>query len=170
MAAGRWSFLENFGTLWLMDRTEHGRRLTAAMALKGLDRETVAEAAGVGPRTVTNWRAGKTTPDARQLLALRELLGPYDDRPAGDPVVEALHASPLTEDRQYDVIGYYKRRLREQEEAAARSAVTSLPTLAQAAPGRHNKVLEDAMPAQIAAYEGDAADDKPSEPDDEPQG
>jgi transcriptional regulator with XRE-family HTH domain len=99
-----------------MDKQEHGRRLKAAMSLKGLGREAVADAAGVSARTVTNWTRGATMPSEAE----RRLLGDYDV--GGDPVEVAVRASRLTEDRQYVVLGTYKRQLREQDEEAERGA------------------------------------------------
>ena len=49
-----------------MDKQEHGTALKAAMARQGLDRQVVADAAGVGVRTVTNWTTGATLPSARE--------------------------------------------------------------------------------------------------------
>lgn len=101
-----------------MEKHEHGARLRAAMATRGMDRTLVADAAGVGVRTVTNWTTGKTMPSATERAALRQLLGEYDAE--GDPVETAVKASRLTEDRQYVVLGVYKRELREQDEAEER--------------------------------------------------
>jgi len=47
-------------------------------------------------------------------VMLRNLLGDYDN--PGDPVEVAIRSSRLTEDRQYAVLGVYKRQLREQDE------------------------------------------------------
>lgn len=96
-----------------MDKHEHGRRLKGAMSLKGLGREAIADAAGVTVRTVTNWTRGETMPSELERSKIRELVGNYDS--AGDPVEAAVRGSRLTEDRQYDVIGFYKRQLREQD-------------------------------------------------------
>lgn len=101
-----------------MDKQEHGRRLKSAMSLKGLGRDAVADVADVGARTVTNWTRGETMPTEGQRAAIRKLLGDYDV--AGDPVEAAVRASRLTEDRQYGVIGYYKRQLREQDDELER--------------------------------------------------
>ena len=115
--ARAWNFLENFGRLSLVDKEEHGRLLSAAMVMQGADRQVIADATDVKPRTVTNWRSGATMPTLRQRTILREVLGPYDEAAVGgDRVVAAVKASDLTEDRQYDVIGFYKRKLREQRE------------------------------------------------------
>lgn len=97
-----------------MEKAEHADRLKTALAAKRLDRQALADALGVNVRTVTNWQTGATMPSESQRVALRQLLGNYDA--PGDPVEIAVRASELTEDRQYDVIGYYKRRLREQRE------------------------------------------------------
>lgn len=98
-----------------MDKREHGERLARAIRVRGLSRTTVATAANVKPRTVTNWTSGETMPSERERDALRNLLGPYDAE--GDPVEVAVRMSGLTEDRQATVIGFYLRQLREQREA-----------------------------------------------------
>lgn len=103
-----------------MDKQEHGRRLKGAMSLKGLGRDAVADVAGVSARTVTNWTRGATMPSEAERVSLRALLGDYDA--AGDPVEAAVRASRLTEDRQYVVLGTYKRQLREQDEEQERGA------------------------------------------------
>lgn len=103
-----------------MDKHEHGRRLKGAMSLKGLGREAIADAAGVTVRTVTNWTRGETMPSELERTKIRELVGNYDS--AGDAVEAAVRASRLTEDRQYVVLGTYKRQLREQDEEAERGA------------------------------------------------
>lgn len=100
-----------------MDKAEHGRRLKGAMAAQGKSRTVVADYTGVKVRTVTNWTSGATMPSDTERASLRRLLGSYDD--PGDPVEVAVRQSELTEDRQYDVVGYYKRRLREQREEGA---------------------------------------------------
>lgn len=101
-----------------MDKQEHGRRLKSAMSLHGLGREAISDATGVEARTVTNWTRGATMPNEGQRVTLRRLLGDYDA--AGDPVEAAVRASRLTEDRQYVVLGTYKRQLREQDDEAER--------------------------------------------------
>lgn len=112
--------METSGTLWAMNKQEHGSRLKAAIARRGLDRDDVVAAIdGVrSARTVTNWTSGATMPSEAQRVQLRELLGDYDN--PGDPVEVAVKASRLTEDRQYNVLGVYKRELREQDEAEER--------------------------------------------------
>jgi transcriptional regulator with XRE-family HTH domain len=104
-----------------MDKQEHGRRLKAAMSLKGLGRDAIADAAEVTVRTVTNWTSGDTMPTELERSKIRKVVGDYDV--AGDPVEAAVRGSRLTEDRQYGVIGYYKKQLREQdaEEAEGRA-------------------------------------------------
>lgn len=95
-----------------MDKTEHGLRLKAAMSRRALDRSTVADAAGVKPRTVTNWTSGTTMPSEAERHILRRLLGDYDN--PGDPVEVAVRASELHEWRQDAVLSTYKRNLHEQ--------------------------------------------------------
>lgn len=112
-----------------VNKDEHGRRLLAAMAAGRHDREALAKATGRGVRTITNWTSGRTMPTDAERRLLRDLLGDYDN--PGDPVEVAVRGSELTEDRQYDVIGYYKRRLREQRDEQrerGEERVSSAPT------------------------------------------
>lgn len=95
-----------------MEKREHGDRLRAAMAHRGYDRQVIADAVGVGVRTVTNWTTGATMPSATQRGALRSLLGEYDA--AGDPVEIAIRSSELHDWRQDAVLSFYKRNLHEQ--------------------------------------------------------
>lgn len=105
-----------------MDKVEHGRRLAAAMKAKGYNRQTVADAAQVKPRTVTNWTSGQTLPQKpSEWAALHALFGDYDS--GGDPVEVAVRGSSLTEDRQLHVLSVYKRELREQDDEMAARAV-----------------------------------------------
>lgn len=82
------------------------------MAARRLDRQVVADAAGVKPRTVTNWTSGTTMPSATERSALRQLLGDYDN--PGDAVEVAVRSSDLHEWRQDAVLSFYKRNLHEQ--------------------------------------------------------
>lgn len=100
-----------------MDKTQHGLRLKAAMAARGMDRAALGDLVGRGVRTVTNWTTGETMPGDAERLALRRLFPGYDD--PGDAVEIAVRGSTLTEDRQYVVIATYKRLLREQAESLA---------------------------------------------------
>lgn len=109
-----WTFLRRTVRLFRMNKVEHGTRLRTAMAQKATDRQTVAVALQVNPRTVTNWTTGKTLPNDRERAALRKLFPGYDD--PGDPVEVAIMNSGLTEDRRYALVGTYKRLLREQSE------------------------------------------------------
>ena len=95
-----------------MDKKQHGDRLRAAMASKGHDRQVIADAAGVGVRTVTNWTTGKTMPSPGERDVLRKLLGPYDAE--GDQVEIAVRGSELHEWRQDAVLSFYKKNLHEQ--------------------------------------------------------
>lgn len=113
-----WLFTETFGRLCHMNKQEHGRRLKSAMSLRGQSREAIADVADVTVRTVTNWTKGETMPTEGQKALLRAVLGVYDA--PGDPVEAAVKASRLTEDRQYVVLGTYKRELREQDEDQGR--------------------------------------------------
>lgn len=104
-----------------MDKHAHGERLKLAIGRRpDVDRQVVADATGVKPRTVTNWTSGETMPTPAQRDALRGLLGDYDVD--GDPVEVALANSELTEDRRYAVLSVYKRHLREQVEGMSRDA------------------------------------------------
>ena len=88
------------------------------MAQHQRSRTAIADMAGVNPRTVTNWTSGRTMPSEQERVLLRRVLGNYDD--PGDPVEAAVRGSRLTDDRQYVVLGVYKRELREQDEADER--------------------------------------------------
>jgi transcriptional regulator with XRE-family HTH domain len=99
-----------------MDKREHGAALKAAMAKKGFNRQTVADATGVDVRTVTNWTTGQTKPSAREHDVLHRILGEYDH--GGDPVEAAVRGSELTEWRQDAVLSFYKRNLHEQRAEA----------------------------------------------------
>ena len=99
-----------------MDKAEHGRRLKVAMSRAAKDRQAIADALGVGPRTVTNWTSGATMPTPAQRDILRRILGRYDDE--GDPVEVAVRGSELVEWRQDAVVSFYKRNLHEQREEA----------------------------------------------------
>lgn len=100
-----------------MEKEEHGKRLAAAMASKGHERQVVADATGRDVRTVTNWTRGKTMPSAIEKAALRQLFPGYDD--PGDPVEVAVMNSDLTEDRRYALLSTYKRLMREQREGGS---------------------------------------------------
>lgn len=95
-----------------MDKAAHGLALKRAMASRGLDRQTVADAAGVQVRTVTNWTTGATMPSLTERMALERLFGDY--AAGGDPVEVAIRASTLDEWRQDAVLSFYKRNLHEQ--------------------------------------------------------
>lgn len=95
-----------------MDKQEHGLRLKAAMASRRYDRQVIADATGVKPRTVTNWTSGVTMPSPAEVAILRRLLGEYDN--PGDPVEVAVRSSALSDWRQDAVLSFYKRNLHEQ--------------------------------------------------------
>lgn len=90
--------------------------LKTAMSVKGIDRQAVADAAGVNARTVTNWTSGATMPSAREREVLHRILGEYDR--GGDPVEAAIRNSELTEWRQAAVLSEYQRHLYEQRAQA----------------------------------------------------
>ena len=97
---------------------EHGRRLRKALALRPeVSRADLQVLTGRSYRTVTNWLNGHNTPQDEDRALLRGRLGDYE-RDA-DAVERALDASPLTEDRRYEVLAVYKRKLREQREERA---------------------------------------------------
>lgn len=100
-----------------MDKAEHARRLRDAIATsRRYGRDDVAAATGKGYRTVSNWvsETKPTLPDDADRAILREMFPGYDE--GGDPVEIAIKHSRLTEDRQYVVLGTYKRELRLQDE------------------------------------------------------
>lgn len=103
-----------------MDKAEHGLKLKAAMAGRGMDRGDVAAVVGKNERTVTNWTSGSTMPDSIDRAKLRKLFPNYDN--PGDAVEVAIMASDLTEDRRFMLIGSYKRMLREQVEGGQTTA------------------------------------------------
>lgn len=98
-----------------MDKREHGLRLKAAMARNGYDRQVIADATGVQPRTVTNWTSGTTMPSPRELDALVRLLGEYAPEGGADDVEAAVRRSPLIRWRQNAVLSEYERHLHEQQ-------------------------------------------------------
>lgn len=114
----RWLFSGNFATILGMEKEEHARLLRQAMSEVGLSRQGLADATGKAYRSVGNWISETTTtmPSDQDRVLLRKILGPYDQ--PGDPVEKAIQRSELTDDRQYEVIGFYKRKLREQREGA----------------------------------------------------
>lgn len=89
------------------------------MAARDVSNEAVAEAVEASVRTVGNWRKveGGTMPSDRDRAKLRILFPGYDA--PGDSVELAVRGSTLTEDRQYELLGTYKRLLREQGEGKA---------------------------------------------------
>lgn len=103
-----------------MDKREHGLRLKAAMAAQGFGRQTVADAAKVQPRTVTNWTSGQTMPSDAERARLRAMFPGYDSQ--GDPVEAALDQSELHEWRRDAVKSTYKRHLHEQRGEEVRGA------------------------------------------------
>lgn len=96
------------------EKAAHGLLLTRAMAVKRTTTIGLAAELDVDRKTVGNWKAGRTMPSPADMVRLEEIFGAY--REDGDPVEIALRGSALTEDRQYEVIGFYKRKLREQQE------------------------------------------------------
>lgn len=100
-----------------MTKEAHGNRLRAVMAARGMSNEVLADAVGVGKKTVYNWRAGNTMPSDADRAKLRGILGAYDAE--GDPVEVAVRSSRLTEWRQDAVVSFYKRNLHEQGAEAA---------------------------------------------------
>lgn len=100
-----------------MDKAEHARRLRDAIATsRRFGRADIEVATGKGYRTVSNWvsETRPMMPSDRDRAILREMFPGYDE--GGDPVEVAVRQSRLTEDRQYVVLGVYKRELRIQDE------------------------------------------------------
>lgn len=97
-----------------MTKEEHGKLLRLAMADQGFDNRSLADAAGVGTRTVTNWRQGETMPSQRDLAVLRKILGPYDQTAELGAVEAAVRRSPLVKWRQDAVISTYEKHLWDQ--------------------------------------------------------
>lgn len=100
-----------------MDKAEHARRLRAAIATsRKYSRADVGVATGKGYRTVSNWvsESRPMMPSDKDRAILREMFPGYDE--GGDGVEIAIKHSRLTEDRQYVVLGTYKRELRLQDE------------------------------------------------------
>lgn len=101
-----------------------GQRIKRLREQRRWSQSDLGDLLGVSMRTVSNWERDKNHPRNR-MGALEELFETKLDEvaeaieaaaaSAGDPVVTAVQRSRLTEDRQYDVIGYYKKRLREQD-------------------------------------------------------
>lgn len=111
-------FLPPSSTIGHMDDS-FGTRLQIARKRAGIrTQEALGDLVGVSGKTIRNYETNKTRPDSVTLEALREVVGIFDA--AGDPVEVAVRASRLTEDRQYGVIGYYKRQLREQDDELER--------------------------------------------------
>lgn len=98
------------------EKAEHGRKLVAAMAARGVKPPDLAIALGVSQRTVGNWRNGKTMPNETDLNRLERVLGAYNA--SGDPVEVAIKRSELAQWRQTDVISRYQRHLDEQRKEA----------------------------------------------------
>lgn len=94
------------------EKQAHGRRLVLAMARKPISNQALADALSVDPKTVGNWRNGRTMPSADQLVRLGQILGPYNLE--GDPVELAVRQSALHEWRQDAVLSTYKKHLHEQ--------------------------------------------------------
>jgi transcriptional regulator with XRE-family HTH domain len=99
------------------EKQAHGRRLVTAMARKPISNQTLADLLEVDPKTIGNWRNGRTMPSPEQLVRLEKALGPYNVE--GDPVEVAVRQSELHDWRQDDVLSTYKRHLHEQRREVA---------------------------------------------------
>lgn len=100
-----------------MEKAEHAKRLRDAIATsRRYGRTDIEAATGKGYRTVSNWvsESKPMMPSDKDRATLRKMFPGYDE--AGDPVEVAVRQSRLTEDRQYTVLGTYKRELRLQDE------------------------------------------------------
>lgn len=105
-----------------MTETDYGKRLQAARKAAGYrTQEAFGDLLGVTSRTVRYWEAGTYPVPLEYRDKITELLG-GGVFAEGDPVEVAVRSSRLTEDRQYVVLGTYKRQLREQDEEAERGA------------------------------------------------
>lgn len=115
---GRWLFPERLSHTCGVEKLEHAARLRAAIAVKDLDQEEIAEAVGRGRRTITNWtsRTNPTMPSDRERAILRRLVGDYDN--PGDPVEVAVRQSELEDWRQDLVLSEYKKNLGQQRAQA----------------------------------------------------
>lgn len=103
-----------------MTETTFGKRLQAARKSAGYrTQEALGDALGVSGRTVRNWETDVYPVALEHRDAITRLLG-SGVFAEGDPVEIAVRSSRLTEDRQYGVIGYYKRQLREQDDELER--------------------------------------------------
>lgn len=96
----------------------HAKRLREAIGGDPERRRLVSTATGKTYRAVGYWisETSPTMPSDKDRAAIREVLGHYDHD--GDLVERTIFASELTDDRAYDVVGYYKKRLREQRESS----------------------------------------------------
>lgn len=103
-----------------MTETTFGKRLQAARKSAGhKTQEALGDLLGVSGRTVRNWETDAYPVPLEYRDRLMDLLG-RGLFAEGDPVEAAVRASRLTEDRQYVVLGTYKRQLREQDEEQGR--------------------------------------------------
>lgn len=104
-----------------MTETTFGKRLQAARKSAGFrTQEALGDLLGVTSRTIRYWEADTYPVPLEYRDKLAELLGNIFVE--GDPVEVAVRSSRLTEDRQYVVLGTYKRQLREQDEESERGA------------------------------------------------
>lgn len=126
-----WNLGDAFRMATDAEKQAHGLRLRVAMASKPIDREGLAAQMKVDPKTVTNWRSGRTMPSEGDLVKLADILGNYNV--GGDPVELALKQSDLHEWRQDAVLSFYKRNLHEQaaEAPAMSEPVRNLRSVAK---------------------------------------
>lgn len=104
-----------------MSETTPGKRLQAARKAAGFrTQESLGDVLGVTGRTVRYWEADKHPVPLEHRGTIAELLGNVFAE--GDAVEIAVRGSRLTEDRQYVVLGVYKRELRQQDEERERGA------------------------------------------------
>lgn len=92
-----------------------GQRIRRLREQRQWSQQALGDVVGVSSKTVGNWENDRFHPRNR-LGALEQIFATDLGAADADPVVSAVERSRLTEDRQYDVIGYYKRQLREQDE------------------------------------------------------
>lgn len=102
-----------------MNEPTTGKRLQAARKAAGIrTQQALGDMLGVSDRTVRNWESDSHPVPREYHDRISKILGGFAF--AGDQVEAAVRASRLTEDRQYDVLGTYKRLLREQDDEQER--------------------------------------------------
>lgn len=98
-----------------------GKRIKRLREQRRWTQQQLADLLTVTTKTVGNWENGRHIPRSA-IGALEAVFKESLDAEAGGPdaVEAAVRSSRLTEDRQYVVLGVYKRELRQQDEEAER--------------------------------------------------